>query len=59
MPVLSPVEGRNRPSKRPGLPAPPCEERPPLPEFVPRGAQLSPSGALRRFYFSAGAGLSP
>jgi len=26
---------RNRPTKRPGLPAPPREERPPLPEFVP------------------------
>ena len=35
MPVPSPVEGRNRPTKRPGLPAPPREERPPLPEFAP------------------------
>ena len=26
---------RNRPTKRPGLPAPPREERPPVPEFVP------------------------
>ena len=26
---------RNRPTKRPGLPAPPREERPPVPEFAP------------------------
>src|SRR5205085_11374170 len=32
-PGASPM--RNRPTKRPGLPAPPREERPPVPEFAP------------------------